>query len=265
MMIQLRVLFFLSLFPLAVFANDSSLAADTFLKKDKIILTVAIEEVGYFPYNYDDNGTIKGFTIDILNYFEVNSIYEFEFIILPWPRAIHLVAQGKVDLLLTLFKKPEREATYHFIEPSFGYEANQLFSLTDKNLKFNGKLKQLAPFTIGTTREYSYGEYFDQASFLTKLPALSEDVLLKLLVSERVDLAISNPLTFNRLISDNKLENKVKGLTPYVEITPVYMALTKQRHDSKKISQTLGQLTKLLKSKPYYQQLLKKYKLDFKI
>jgi polar amino acid transport system substrate-binding protein len=265
MMIQLRILCFLYLFPLAVNANDSSSLVDTLSKKDKILLTVAIEEVGYFPYNYDDNGTIKGFSIDILKYFEMNSMYEFEFIILPWPRALHLVAQGKVDLLLTLFKKPERELTYHFIEPSFGYEANQLFSLTDMKIDFNGQLKQLVPFTIGTTREYSYGEYFDQANYLTKLPALTEDVLLKLLVSERIDLAISNPFTFNRLILDNQLENKVKGLKPYVEITPVYMALTKQRQDSKEISQKLGQLTKLLKSKPYYQHLLKKYKLDFKI
>jgi polar amino acid transport system substrate-binding protein len=259
----IKILFLLSLFSFSVLAHTSLQSDDSQAKKDKVILTVAIEEIGYFPFNYEENGEIKGFSVDILDYVEANSKYDFEFITLPWPRALYLVERGKVDLLLTLFKTSKREKTYHFIEPSYGNEVNQLFALSDNKFEFNGQLKQLTPYSIGTTREYSYGEDFDHAHYLTKLPALTEEVLLKLLLGKRIDMAISNPLIFNQMITKNNLNSQVKAIAPYIAITPVHMALTKERKGSAEIKQTIGQLTKQLKASAYYQKLLDKYQLNY--
>ena len=126
-----------------------------------------------------------------------------------------------------------------------------------------GHLKQLTPYSIGTTREYSYGKAFDQASYLTKLPALTAEVLLKLLLGGRIDIAISNPLIFNRIISRENVSSQVKAIEPYIAITPVYIALTRARKDSQEIKQTIGQLIKQLKASPYYQELLDKYQLNY--
>ena len=263
-MIFIKIILLLYLLPCLVLAQTSLKSDDYFPVEGKTVLTVAIEEIGYFPFNYEENGETKGFSIDVLEYFEENSKYDFEFIVLPWPRAIYLVAEGKVDLILTLFKNSKREQIYDFIEPSYGDEVNQLFTLTDNKFEFNGQLEQLKPYSIGTTREYSYGEAFDQAGYLNKLPALTEAVLLKLLLSGRIDMAISNPLIFNRLMAKAQASAKVKIVEPYVSLTPVYMALTKARNDSREIKLTLGQLTQQLKSSPYYQELLDKYQLNFK-
>ncbi|MGB1197418.1 MAG: substrate-binding periplasmic protein [Thalassotalea sp.] len=234
------------------------------LPKKKIVLTAAIEEIGYFPYYYEENGKIKGFTVDLLDYFEANSKYDFEFIILPWARGLHLVEQGNVDLILTFFKNAEREKIYNYIEPFYGYEVNQLFTLVDNNVEFNGQLQQLSSYSIGTKRSYSYGETFDQASYLTKLPALTEEVLLKLLLNKRVDMVISNPFILKKIAYELKVSDKIKAITPYVEITPVYIGLTKARKDSQEIKLKLEQLTQQLKASPYYQKLLEKYQLNFK-
>ncbi len=262
-MIFIKIIFLLYLFPWFVLAQTSLKSADYFPAKERTVLTVAIEEVGYFPFNYQENGETKGFSIDVLEYFEANSKYDFEFIVLPWPRAIYFVAQGKIDLILTLFKNSKREQIYDFIEPSYGDEVNQLFTLTDHKFEFNGQLEQLAPYAIGTTREYSYGEDFDQASYLTKLPALTEEVLLKLLLSRRIDMAIANPLIFHRLMSKARASAQVKIIEPYVSITPVHMVLTKLRDDSQEIKLTLGRLTEQFKSSPDYQELLDKYQLNY--
>ncbi len=264
MTIFIKLAFFLSILPLTVLAS-TNLNSDAYQSgKDKIVLTVATTEGGYFPYYYEENGEIKGFSVDVLDYVEANSAYEFEFIILPWPRALYLVTQGKIDLILTLFKTLKREQIYHFVEPAYGSEVNQLFALIDSEFKYSGKLQQLTPYSIGTIREYSYGEAFDQARYLNKLPALTEEVLLKLLVSKRIELAIANPLIFNQIILNNNLSSKVKALAPYVALTPVHMALTKSREDSLEIKQTLEKLTLQLRSSSYYQELLDKYQLNFK-
>ena len=262
-MIFIKIIFLLYLFSFSVLANTSLKSVDYLSKKGKIILTVAIEEIGYFPFNYEENGETKGFSVDILDYVEANSKYDFEFIVLPWPRALYLVERGKVDLILTLFKNTKREQSYHFIEPAYGNEISQLFALSDKKIEFMGHLKQLTLYSIGTTREYSYGKAFDQASYLTKLPALTEEVLLKLLLGGRIDIAISNPLIFNRIISRKNVSSQVKAIEPYIAITPVYIALTRARKDSQEIKQTIGQLIKQLKASPYYQELLDKYQLNY--
>lgn len=263
MMTFIKTILFLTVLPLFVLANTNQQLDDNLLGKNKTILTVAIEEIGYFPFNYTENGEIKGFSVDILDYIEANSKYDFEFIILPWPRAIHLVAEGRIDLILTLFKNSERESKYHFIEPSYGDEINQLFTLADNKFVFNGQLQQLIPYSIGTVREYSYGEVFDEAPNLQKLPALTEEILLKLLLGKRIDMIISNPLIFNHLITKNNVGSKVKAIVPYISLTPVHMALTKNRENAQEIKKTIGQLTQQLKESPYYQELLDKYELNY--
>ncbi|MBA6335948.1 transporter substrate-binding domain-containing protein [Colwellia sp. BRX8-7] len=264
MMILKKLLFFFYLFPFFILADNRLKTDGNHLGKARVTLKVAIEEIGYSPYNYKENGEIKGFTIDVLDYIKANSKYDFEFVTLPWPRALYLVAEGKVDLILTLFKNKKRAKTYHFIEPSYGYEINQLFTLADNNFQYNGGLKQLLPYSIGTKREFSYGKAFDSANYITKLPALTEEVLLKLLLTRRIDMAISNPYVFNQLIKKNNVISKVQAMEPYVAKTPVYLGLTKARADSKEIKETLGQLIKKFKAAPYYQVLLNKYQLNFK-
>ena len=134
----------------------------------------------------------------------------------------------------------------------------------DNKFKFTGQLQQLTPFSIGTVREYSYGEYFDQATYLNTLPALTEEVLLKLLLAKRIDMIISNPLVFNQIILKENMRDKVKAIEPYISLTPVYMALTKGRKDSQEIKNTIGKLTQKLKLSSYYQVLLEKYHINAK-
>jgi polar amino acid transport system substrate-binding protein len=57
-----KLIFLLYLYPILIFAN-TGMNSDIFIPENgKVILTVAIEEIGYFPYNYEENGEIKGFS-----------------------------------------------------------------------------------------------------------------------------------------------------------------------------------------------------------
>ncbi len=247
----------------SVFADEEIKLNDHLAVQKRVTLKVAIEDAGYFPFNYQEDGKTKGFSIDVLSYFEENSNYDFEFVIRPWPRSLYLVAQGKIDLILTLFKNPEREQTYHFIEPSYAYEVSQLFTLANYKLNYDGQLNQLTPYSIGTTREYLYGKAFDQADYLTKLSVLNEEILLKLLLAKRVDMIIANPLVFNQIAIRKNVSNEIKPIKPYIALTPVYMALTKGREDNQEIKTTLERLTQQFIKSHYYQELLDKYQLNW--
>jgi ABC-type amino acid transport substrate-binding protein len=257
----IKTIFLLCFLPLAVLAQTNTHSDDVISTEKRITLTVVMEVVGYFPFYFTENGDTKGFSVEVLDYVEAHSKYDFEYIVLPWPRALYLVAEGQVDIILTRFKTSKREKIYHFIEPAYGNEINQLYTLMDNKFEYSGQLHGLTPYSIGTVRKYSYGQYFDQASYLNKLPALTEGVLLKLLLSGRIDMIISNPLIFNQLILKENISAKVKVLDPYISITSVYMALTK-KNDAQEINKTIGELTQKLKLSPYYQVLLDKYHLN---
>jgi hypothetical protein len=76
-------------------------------------------------------------------------------------------------------------------------------------------------------------------------------------------MIIGNPFAFKEIISKKKVNAKVKAIKPYVAITPVYMALTRQRQDSGAIKAKFDKLTEKLKLTPYYKELLDKYQLNF--
>lgn len=260
---KIKIIILLWVVPHFAFAERHSTAERSLLTAKKTVLTVAIGKAGYFPFNYREDGDIKGFSVELLNYIEKNSNFDFEFIILPWPRALHLVSQGNVDIILTLFKTPTRNEFFHFIEPSYGDEVNQLYTLADSDFKFTGQLQQLVPYSIGTIREYSYGEAFDRASDLNKLPALTEEVLLKLLLNKRVDMLIANALNFNDVITKANANAQVKAIKPYIEVTPMYMALSRKRKDALAIKQALGLLVTEFKNSAQYQELKDKYQLNY--
>jgi polar amino acid transport system substrate-binding protein len=259
-----KIAFLLCFLPFFVLAKTSLKPYENLSRKNNITLTVAITEAGYFPYNYNDNGERKGLSVDILNYFESHSKYDFEFVTVPWTRGLNLVARGKIDLILTLFKTSKREKIYHFIEPPYGDEANQLITLTSSKIEFTGQLQQLTPYSIGTIREYSYGETFDKANYLNKYPALNEEVLMKMLLAGRVDSIIGNPLIFQSIVSRGNIGTKIKAILPHIALTPVHIALSKNRDDSQEIKQTFEQLTQHFKASAYYQELLIKYNINFR-
>lgn len=248
---------------LPVLTNSGKVLADAIREKEKVVLQVAIGNKGYFPFIQINNDEITGFTKDIFDYIAANSKYDFEYIQVPWPRALLLVEKGQLDLIPMFFKTSEREQRYHFIHPSYANEVIQLFSLKSSKIEFDGNLQQLEPYSIGIRREYSYGKAFDKASNLQKLPAVSEEVLLKLLQKGLVDLIISNPMVFNKLITNLNVSEKIKAIKPYISKTPVFVALTKKRADSLEIKMALENIIKQLISTPYYQTLLNKYQINY--
>lgn len=224
-----------------------------------ILLTVAVSDVDYPPYNFEENGIYQGFAIDILRHIEQHSKYRFRFVKLPWPRVLKDVESGKFDMIPTFFKTESRDKQYAFIEPNYGFEVNQLFSLVENNISYSGKLEDLSQYTIGTVREYSYGQTFDNAEMLSLKPEIDEEALVRLLLGNRTEIIIGNPMTFYDLLDQLNARDKVEALTPIVERTPVYFALTRNRADHKIIQQQFKLVIEELLQSSKYQKLLDKY------
>ena len=231
------------------------------LLNEKMVLTVGFSDTDYPPFNFEKNGIYQGFTIDVLKYIEANSSFVFKFIKLPWPRVLQSVKNGDVDVVATLFKTKPRESFYAYVEPAYGFEVNQFVSLKSNAFQYNGNLHSLSDVTIGTVREYSYGKSFDQADYLNKKAVIDEGTLVKVLLGGRVDLIIGTPMTFFHILRKEFKSEAVQMITPIIERTPVYFALTKKRNNYQSIQQQLGQIVSQFKMTAGYQKLFDKYNL----
>ena len=81
MNILFKIIFLFFIYPSSVIAETAAKPKilEPYSTVNKITLTVATTEHGSSPYNFEENGSRKGLSIDILNYIEKNSKYDFEF------------------------------------------------------------------------------------------------------------------------------------------------------------------------------------------
>ena len=78
-------------------------------------LTIITED--WPPYNYEENGKVKGFSTEIVQAIlqELNLSYKIQ--VLPGARGEKLLDEGAQIMILSLFRTAEREKKYKWIGP----------------------------------------------------------------------------------------------------------------------------------------------------
>jgi polar amino acid transport system substrate-binding protein len=71
----------------------------------------------YPPFEFEENGVVKGFTVDLLKEAMKDSVYTGSFKILPWARAEKISRSGKNKVIHTLTRSESRETHYKWVGP----------------------------------------------------------------------------------------------------------------------------------------------------
>ena len=109
----------------------------------------------------------------------------------PWKRSIETAKKGMVDILPRHSMNEERKEFLHAI--TYGYKVRKIFYMISpkKDIYINA-LEDLVPYTVGMLRGSFYSENFAKASHLTKESFGSNDQMIRLLESGRLDVAITS-------------------------------------------------------------------------
>ena len=90
-----------------------------FIKKHPVI--TAQNEADYPPYNFNENGKAKGFSIDYLNLLASKIGIKVEYISgHSWSEYMQMVRKNKIDMMLNIMRTPQRESFLHFTQPYAG-------------------------------------------------------------------------------------------------------------------------------------------------
>jgi len=154
--------------------------------------TVILSEDPWPPYIIGEEGSeaTSGIAVDILR--QVFSRLEVPLLmkLYPWSRSLRLVKQGTEDGHMLLLRSAQWDK-YMIYSTEFIEDRLLLWTLKGAQHEINWqKFKDLQPYAIGITGNYSYGAAFNRAVAMHKLniySAVSDELNFKLLKAGRFD------------------------------------------------------------------------------
>lgn len=216
------------------------------------------------PYEYFENGVAKGSDAEFVT--EVLKImgHSVEIKEFPWERCQKMIAEGKADGIISLYKNAEREQTMYFPTEPINKDENVLFVQKGKTMKYDGKVSSLKGSKMGYMNGFSVSEEFDSGAKNKMFEAVSfnkrEDMIMA--VSKgRVEYGVENRLVVLDAAKKIGAAEKIDILEPPVSSGELYIGFSKKSKisDIKKIAELFGPEAVKFKATPEYKKLVEKY------
>lgn len=247
---HLIFLYCFCLFSLTSYANET--------------ITIVRGDGNYFPFEYQENGKLKGIHIDLIQAVADELELTVKFESLPWARAVFDFKNGKYDAVSHISRTDEREAFAYFLEGNIISSANTypvVLARRKNEIVFDGNLSSLFGYVIAVGKGYKYGTPFDEAHYLSKyeIPTPSQDVLTKLLRLERVDVIIGSKRNILQVHTEQELNKIYHVYEQPVATNYSYLAFSKVRSNLA-IAKKFAAALKKYKASKSYNDLLEAYK-----
>ncbi|WP_224982003.1 substrate-binding periplasmic protein [Geomonas agri] len=202
----------------------------------------------WVPYSFLKGGKPAGTDIDLLNAVGKSIGIGFEFVFVPWSRAIQMVKQGEADGIISLYDTPERREFLTYTTTPLSSETIVLIVAARKKLKPITTVADLAGLSVGVTPDTSYGREFDAATGFAREPCMSTDLKISKLLAGRMDVAVINRNSLGaRLKQSPELKKKIRVLPLVINEQNLYLAFSKKaleqhRAPVEQISKSLARL-----------------------
>lgn len=224
-------------------------------------LTIALADVDYPPFYFKDNDNFSGISIEVLEHIAADLGFTLNYQRSSWQGALNSLKTGKADLITTMFYTEERAQFALYPDEPHAIEINQFITRPDLSISYDGSLNALKQYRIGMVSGYTYGKEYDSAHFLKKDVVNNESQLIKMLIGKRFELAIGNPFAIKLQADRQGVSHQIILLEPAVDISPIYMAISKKTPNAAYLVQQFSKSIKSLKRSPKYSGMLKKYQM----
>jgi polar amino acid transport system substrate-binding protein len=238
--------------------SKAKTSEDMYINVDKSVTIVSSD---WAPYEFEENGQIKGIGVDIVAEAFNRMGYKVTKKLLPFSRAIEMLKDGEIDVITDVKNTSERQEIGIFSKEAIITTHTSLFVKSDSNIKFTGNVLDLKPYKIGTIRDYSYGEEFDNAvkNEGLKVEAVDDKMQnINKVLDNRLDICIENRLVeFDALKATNN-QNKMKELLPELNQTPVYAWFSKKKNPGNMVDEFDKKLAEI-KNDGTFERIYKTY------
>ena len=173
------------------------------------------------PFTYFEDGKAKGITVDVLRKISSKLGYEIEFQKIPWSRALKMMESGEIDAMGNLAYSKHRDTFMAFVKPPYHKHKINFYKLKKDALKVNVH-EDLHNHTVLVGLDYVYFSKFDDDVKIKKISIANrnydndkrtvEEIMLEMLVKNRVKVIIGNDGRMDYLIKKLKYEETIEKL-----------------------------------------------------
>jgi len=155
--------------------------------------------------------------------------YAPEVTVMPWPRALEMVKQGKYDALANVWHREHRTEFFHYADV---LATNRLVFVKQNGADFTyDTLNDLKGKTIGIVRDYNYPDSFVNANFFHREAFDSLRDSLAMAARGRVDLAVGDSLVVQHIINTEMppdLANRLELTEGALSEDPMHLAVSRK-------------------------------------
>lgn len=220
---------------------------------------VRVAYTEWFPYTFTQDEAPAGFEIEILQTVFAAMNVAPTFNSYPWKRCLGYLESGQADALVSMLKTPDREAYAHYPEEHISVSRTSFFTVAAKRIYYTGDYRQLKQYKIGVILGFSYGDAFDQASFLDKDASIDAKTLLSKLIMQRIDVGAENEAVLSAEAARMQVEDKIMFLSPPIHTQHLYVGFSKAKNLASLCQRFSSELAAFKKTERYV-AILKKYR-----
>lgn len=154
--------------------------------------------------------------------------YQVTIEFMPWDKAIEEAKKGTYDGVLPEYYSKER--SLDFVYSYFFSNSLLVFCKRSSSAITYKTLKDLAPYRIGTVKGYINTEEFDNATYLRKIEAESDEENIRRLARGELDLVVIDKLVAQHLVKTKVPEaaGKIESMEPPLMIHRLFVVLPKK-------------------------------------
>jgi polar amino acid transport system substrate-binding protein len=151
----------------------------------------------YPPYNFSENGAVKGASVEQAELMMKALDAEYSFEILPWARALSLTENQPWTCLFTTGHDEERDKRFKWVEPLL---ADRMVMVRKAGSGVNpSNIEEAKRFTVGTQRDDFSFNFLKKNNFPKVDLAADMETTERKLVNGRIDLMMTSEKTFETM------------------------------------------------------------------
>jgi len=185
--------------------------------------------------------------------------YDVDVTYMPWNRALVNVMEGRNEALLAAYYTDERAGKMLYSH-SIGQTEIVLFKRQKSTIEYSD-LTDLKSYTIGTIRGAATSTEFDAADYLEKIVLPSPDIMIKMLLADRIDLLVEQRKVIHTYLK-NQFPNDINSLSalaPPLQVSKYFCTFSKKSPRHEKLVSDFNQGLQQIKMDGTYQRLINEY------
>ena len=163
-----------------------------------------------------------GIFVNMLRAVEQASDMQFNILVLPPARAVHMFETGGADVLL-----PHPHKTSAFAKPIYTKKSYIFYQCDTEPSR---TYEDLANRAVALTRGYQYDHEAIRRHAREVVIVSSDEIALRMLNQKRVDAVVGEETSFNAIITDENLTQVCYDKHAVVDTSQVYLMFSHQKH-----------------------------------